>query len=82
LRALYEAGIRVPDQIAVVGFDGIMLGQFTTPALTTMNQPRGEMGRLAAEILFQLLDGQQPSQREQVLAAELLVRESSGIAGR
>lgn len=82
LRALYEAGLRVPDQMAVVGFDGIMLGQFTTPALTTMNQPRGEMGRLAAEILFQLLDGQQPSQREQVLTAELLVRESSGKVGR
>jgi hypothetical protein len=39
LRALYEAGIRVPEDMAVVGFDGILLGQFTTPALTTMYQP-------------------------------------------
>jgi LacI family transcriptional regulator, repressor for deo operon, udp, cdd, tsx, nupC, and nupG len=78
LRALYEAGIRVPEDMAVVGFDGILLGQFTTPALTTMNQPREEMGRLAAEMLFTLLEGHQPLPSEQVLAAELLVRESCG----
>jgi LacI family repressor for deo operon, udp, cdd, tsx, nupC, and nupG len=40
LRALYEAGVRVPKQMAVVGFDGVKLGQYTTPALTTINQPR------------------------------------------
>lgn len=79
LRAVYEVGIRVPEDMAVVGFDGILLGQFTTPALTTMNQPREEMGRLAAERLFNLLEGQQqPS--EQVLSAELLVRESCGAS--
>jgi DNA-binding LacI/PurR family transcriptional regulator len=82
LRALYEAGIRVPEDMAVVGFDGIMLGQFTTPALTTMNQPRAEMGRLAANMLFDLLDGHQPTSSEQVLSAELLVRESCGAVAR
>jgi DNA-binding LacI/PurR family transcriptional regulator len=82
LRALYEVHIRVPDDIAVAGFDGIMLGQFTTPALTTMNQPRAEMGRLAADMLFSLLDGQQLLPSEQVLAVELLVRESCGAAAR
>jgi DNA-binding LacI/PurR family transcriptional regulator len=80
LRTLYEAGIRVPEQMAVVGFDGILLGQFTTPALTTMNQPREEMGRRAAEMLFRLLEGQQPLPSEQLLSAELLVRESCGAA--
>lgn len=78
LRALHEAGIRVPDEMAVVGFDGITLGRFTTPALTTMDQPRAAMGRLAADMLFTLLDGQQSLPNEQVLAAELLVRESCG----
>jgi DNA-binding LacI/PurR family transcriptional regulator len=80
LRALFEAGIRVPGEMAIVGFDGILLGQFTTPALTTMNQPREEMGRLAADMLLELLEGGQPP-GEQVLAAELLVRESCGAAG-
>ena len=74
LRALYEAGVHVPNDVAVVGFDGIGLGQFTTPALTTINLRREEMGRLAVEQLFAVLDGQQPVPREPVLLAELLVR--------
>jgi len=82
LRALYEAGIRVPEDMAVVGFDGILLGQFTTPALTTMNQPREEMGRLAANMLFDLLEGNQLLSSERVLSAELLVRESCGAMSR
>ena len=82
LRALYEAGIRAPEDMAVVGFDGILLGQFTTPALTTMNQPREEMGRLAADMLFTLLEGRQPLPSEQVLSAELLVRESCGAVAQ
>jgi LacI family repressor for deo operon, udp, cdd, tsx, nupC, and nupG len=82
LRALYEAGIRVPEDMAVVGFDGILLGQFTTPALTTMNQPREEMGRLAADMLFTLLEGHELLPSEQVLSAELLVRESCGAGAR
>jgi DNA-binding LacI/PurR family transcriptional regulator len=82
LRALYEAGIRVPEDMAVAGFDGILLGQYTTPSLTTMNQPREEMGWLAADRLFQLLEGQPPLPSERVLAAELLVRESCGALAR
>ncbi len=82
LRALYEAGVHVPNDVAVVGFDGIGLGQFTTPALTTMNLPREEMGRLAVDQLFAVLDGQQPVPREPVLLAELLVRELCGAATR
>ena len=82
VRALYEAGIRVPEDMAIVGFDGILLGQFTTPALTTMNQPRDEMGRLAADMLFHLLEGQPPLPSERVLSAELLVRESCGAVPR
>jgi DNA-binding LacI/PurR family transcriptional regulator len=82
LRALYEAGVGVPEDMAVVGFDGITLGQFTTPALTTINQPREEMGRLAADMLFNLIDRRQPMPSEHVLAAELLVRESCGAAAR
>jgi LacI family repressor for deo operon, udp, cdd, tsx, nupC, and nupG len=72
----------VPEDMAVVGFDGILLGQFTTPALTTMNQPREAMGRFAADMLFNLLEGHPLPPSEQVLAAELLVRESCGAMAR
>lgn len=80
LRALAEAGIRVPADMAVVGFDGVELGRFVTPALTTVNQPREMMGRLACEMLFGMLDGHAPAPGERVLPAELLVRESCGAA--
>ncbi len=78
LRGLFEAGVGVPNEMAVVGFDGIALGQFTTPALTTMEQPRVEMGRVAADMLFTLLNGVHPVPDEQVLPAKLLIRESCG----
>jgi DNA-binding LacI/PurR family transcriptional regulator len=81
LRALYEAGLRVPGDVAVVGFDGILLGQFTTPSLTTIDQPRTDMGQRAADMLFTLLDGQQPTPGAQVLPVQLLIRESCGAGG-
>lgn len=80
LRALYEARVPVPGEMAVVGFDGITLGQFTTPSLTTISQPREEMGRLAAELLFTLLDSAQQAPADTVLEATLLVRESCGAS--
>lgn len=80
LRGLYEARVRVPEDMAVVGFDGIVFGQFTTPALTSMEQPRQEMGRRAAEVLLAQLDGGEVVPGEQVLPATLLIRESCGAA--
>jgi DNA-binding LacI/PurR family transcriptional regulator len=82
LRALYEAGVHVPSQMAIVGFDGVTLGQYTTPALTTINQPREQIGRLAADLIFTLLDSQEPAPRDTVLEATLLVRESCGAAAQ
>jgi DNA-binding LacI/PurR family transcriptional regulator len=82
LRALFERRLQVPRDMAMIGFDGVLLGQFTTPSLTTMNQPREEMGQVAAELLFNLLDGQQGAPSEYLLAAELLVRESCGAPAR
>jgi DNA-binding LacI/PurR family transcriptional regulator len=78
LRGLYEAQVRVPEDIAVVSIDGITLGQFITPALTTMVQPREELGRIATDMLLALIAGEEPVPAEQMLRAELLVRESCG----
>jgi LacI family transcriptional regulator len=80
LRALYQAKLAAPQGMAVVGFDGVALGQFTIPALTTMSQPREAMGQLASELIFKLLDGEQQTPPEYVLAATLLLRESTGAA--
>lgn len=61
LSELAQAGVRVPDEMSVVGFDGIAFGQMTTPPLTTIKQPDYEMGRLACKLLLDMLaDGRQP----------------------
>jgi LacI family transcriptional regulator len=78
LRAAYEAGARVPDDLAVVGFGGIELGRYTTPALSTVDNPRAMMGQLATETLLDLLRGIAPAEIERIVPIRFLVRESCG----
>lgn len=79
LCAIYESGLRVPDDISVVGFDDITLATFTVPPLTTVAQPSYEMGLLAAELMIQRLqDPSQPPQQK-VLRAALVIRSSCQI---
>ena len=78
LRGCYEAGIRVPEDVAVVGFHGIASGRYTTPALTTIEHPRVELGEMAAESLFTLLEGGEVKVRDQIVPVSLTVRESCG----
>jgi LacI family transcriptional regulator, repressor for deo operon, udp, cdd, tsx, nupC, and nupG len=78
LRALRDAGVRVPEDMAVVGTDGIELGRFTSPSLTTIEHPREELARLAVAALCELVGGGQASETERVLPARLVVRESCG----
>jgi len=56
--ALFRNGIRVPEDISLVGFDDQLGSAYTTPPLTTVRQPVADMGRAAAQALLQLLDGQ------------------------
>jgi DNA-binding LacI/PurR family transcriptional regulator len=82
LHALRTCGLRVPEDMAVVGFDGIALGAFTTPELTTVEQPRAEVGKRAAELVFELLDGSPSSPAHVTLPVRLVVRESCGASNR
>jgi LacI family transcriptional regulator len=69
--------------VAVVGFDGIALGAFTTPELTTIEQPRAEVGRRAVELVFDLLDESTSGSPAHVtLPVRLVVRESCGASKR
>jgi DNA-binding LacI/PurR family transcriptional regulator len=69
---LVAAGIDVPGQVAVTGFDGILAGQFATPRLTTVRQPMEEIGRSAVRILTDLLDGTARPEPAQLHAAFVL----------
>jgi DNA-binding LacI/PurR family transcriptional regulator len=82
LRALYEAGVRVPEEMAVVGFDGIEPTAFTTPALTTVAHSRDDLGRFAANTLIGLLDRRAPGTMDRVLPVRLIIRESCGAPAR
>ena len=77
-RACYEAGVNVPGEMAMVGIGGIAAGGYSVPALSTVDLPRAELGRHAAETLLGLLNGGKPPERERVLSASLHVRESCG----
>lgn len=75
--ALFRRGIRVPQDISLVGFDDQPASAYTTPPLTTMRQPTIEMGIAAAQSVLQLIDGRQlvPT----TFATELIVRESAAL---
>jgi DNA-binding LacI/PurR family transcriptional regulator len=69
---------RVPQDVAVVGFDDITFASLVSPALTTVAQPKYRMGQMAMERLLQLLHGGDARSRQTVLVPELVVRESCG----
>ncbi|MFC0525842.1 LacI family DNA-binding transcriptional regulator [Pontibacillus salicampi] len=59
LQAFTEKGIRVPEDISIIGFDDIQLSEYVTPPLTTVRQPKYEAGALAVHIIFQMLAGEE-----------------------
>lgn len=77
LNAVAETGRRVPEDVAVVGFDDLRLAAFTSPSLTTIRQPAVEIARLATEILIGLTRGEQVEQMRHLLEPELVVRAST-----
>jgi LacI family transcriptional regulator len=79
LRACMEAGARVPDDMSLVTFDDLPEGWQDEPFLTVLAQPAYEIGRQAAELLFERLEGPaQLARRVIILPGELIVRRSSG----
>ena len=80
LRALQRHGTRVPEEVAVVGFDGIEEGRFVTPPLTTVQQPLGELGGAAVDLALQALEGGNPADLH--LAGAPMIRQSCGCRPR
>lgn len=77
LRAAHESGVRVPDELSVVGFDDIELSAYTSPPLTTVAQPKERIGALAVDMLLERVGGRRRDARKVVLQPELRVRAST-----
>jgi LacI family transcriptional regulator, galactose operon repressor len=83
IRAVLDAGLRVPGDVSVVGFDDIPSSGFMVPALTTVAMPTWEMGQRAAGVLLARIAGAGPGAAPQriVLPTVLMIRESTGPPG-
>jgi LacI family repressor for deo operon, udp, cdd, tsx, nupC, and nupG len=77
MRALSSHGLRVPEDVSVVGFDDIRFARYTLPALTTIAQPKNALGREATTMLIELLNDPAVPPRKRVLSADLVVRGST-----
>jgi LacI family transcriptional regulator len=74
---LHDHGLRVPEDISVVGFDDIQSAAFHNPSLTTIRQPLHEMGTIAARVLLQRVRGQNSVPQMLPVLPELVIREST-----
>jgi len=81
LRAINEAGLSCPNDVALVSFDGILPPNQTMPRLTSVTQPVTEVGRRAARLLQSVVDGTVTTPEHIVFPTDLVVRESCGTVG-
>jgi len=76
VKAIREKGLRVPDDISIIGFDDNPMCREMSPQLTTVRQPISEMGRLSAEMIIKLIDKSEKPGIKKVLETELVIRDS------
>ncbi|OLF17066.1 LacI family DNA-binding transcriptional regulator [Actinophytocola xanthii] len=79
---LRQRGLRVPDDVSVVGFDDLPEARWSSPPLSTVRQPLSEMGMLATRTLLRLARGEQPDSPRVELATDLVVRDSTSEHAR
>lgn len=78
IKTITKAGLSVPKDVSVVGYDNITLAEFSSPTLTSVTQDRIAAGAVLVEKLFELIEDKEPGNT--VISTELVVRESSGLS--
>jgi LacI family transcriptional regulator len=76
--AARECGLRVPDDISIIGFDDVPQASFVYPKLTTVRQPLEQMGRVAVRMLLEQIEDQSRPPQRVALATQLIIRDSCG----
>ena len=79
VRALHDRGLQVPQDVTVIGFDGLPLGEYLVPRLSTVDQPTTAMARRGLELLLDSIENGAPA-RHETMPFTLLYRESTGPA--
>jgi LacI family transcriptional regulator, repressor for deo operon, udp, cdd, tsx, nupC, and nupG len=80
MKAVRSAGVHVPANVSVMGFDGIAFADFCDPTLSVIKQPFFEIGSHAAKLLLQLMQGRSPSSLKLLHDCDLLARDSPAPA--
>jgi len=75
-----EMGLHVPDDVSITGFDDNVVSRYYDPPLTTIEQPAAEMGKRAANMLIEIINGNPPARLREVLPYKLIIRKSTGPA--
>jgi len=82
IQTLTRSGLRVPEDVSVVGLDDIPLAELMTPPLTTVHIPRQELGKMAFSIVHRMMNGELPTGIEATLDTHLIIRGSTGANRR
>ena len=77
MRAAREKGVRIPEQLSVIGFDDVSPAALASPPLTTVRQPLSHIGDRAVEILIGIIEGRMPRDHRELLPPELILRAST-----
>lgn len=75
-----ELGLKLPEDLSIVGFDDMEMSSFVTPRLTTINQPAYEMGKIGADVLLNQIGNKSHRPVHKILKTNLVIRESTTIA--
>ncbi|MDI3525120.1 MAG: LacI family transcriptional regulator [Candidatus Atribacteria bacterium] len=81
MKAIKESGLSLPRDISLIGYDNIFLCAFLDPPLTTVEQPKYLMGRLAADMLFRMIERGSVAEKSVRLKPQLIIRGSCGVRG-
>lgn len=78
-KAAISKGLSVPRDVAIIGFDDTVVSYVATPPVTTIRQPKAEIGEEAVKLLISLIEGREGTNRSVILETELVIRESTMV---